>query len=81
MNLNRRRFHLWQVVIHLGGNHAFAQQNVRTYQPQGIRDNGVEIEHAANNAFIFPHQRTNAANDFARAVTVSHHVLEQLWQQ
>ena len=81
MNLNRRRFHLRQVVIHLRRNHAFAQQNVRTHQPQGIRDDGVEIKHAADNAFIFPHQRTNPANDFARALTVGHHVLQQLLQQ
>src|SRR5947207_2284670 len=81
LNLDWRRFHLWQVVIHLGRNHAFAQQNVRTHQPQGIRDDGVEIKHAADNAFIFPHQRTNPAKDFDRALTVGHHVLQQLLQQ
>ena len=47
----------------------------------GIRDDGVEIEHAADDVLVLLHQRANAANDFAGALTVGHHVLQQLLQQ
>ena len=68
-------------MIHFGDDHAFTQHDVGTHQPQRIRDDGVEIERAPDNRLIFPHQRTNPANDFAGALTVGHHVLQQLLQQ
>src|SRR5207248_4370373 len=80
LNLHRHRFHLRKTVIHLGDDHAFTQHDVGTHQPQGIRDHCVEIEHTANDRLIFPHQRSNATNDFAGALTISHHVLQQLFQ-
>ncbi len=81
LNLHRRRLDLRQIVIHLGHDHAFAQYDIGTHQPQRIRDDGVEIERAADDGLILPDQRANSANDFAGALTVGHHVLEQLLQQ
>ena len=81
LNLDRRRFDLRQTVIHLGGDHAFAQQNIGADQPERVRDDGVQVEHAAHDALVLLDQRANSANDFAGALAVGHHVLEQLLQQ
>src|SRR6266404_9357792 len=79
LNLDRGSFHTRQARIEVRNDGSFPDQNVGTYEPQGIGDYSVQVQRIPG-ALAFARHSSNSINHFSGTVTGRCNISQQLLQ-